>query len=58
MNTQGMTGVENLAPWTRKDLDKGFPEVKHPIFTPEEREELTSIMIDAYKRLQDPNCPL
>ena len=53
-----MTGQGNLAPWTRKALDTGFPEVKHPIYTPEEREELISIMIDAYKRLQDPDCPL
>ena len=58
MNTQGMTGRGSLAPWTREALDTGFPEVKHPIYTPEEREELISIMIDAYKRLQDPDCPL
>ncbi len=58
MNTQGMTGRGSLASWTREALDTGFPEVKHPIYTIEEREELISIMIEAYKRLQDPDCPL
>ena len=61
MNTQGMTMQGHVAPWARgSDMKEvgDMPTVKHTIFTPEEREELISIMIDAYKRLQDPDCPL
>ena len=51
----------HVAPWARgsnmKEVDT-MPTVKHTIFTTEEREELISIMIDAYKRLEDPDCPL
>ena len=54
MNTQGMSGEGYLAPWARgTDMKKvgSMPQVKHTIYTPEEREELISIIMEAYKRI-------
>ena len=54
MNTQGLTGEGHLAPWARgTDMKEvgPMPEVKQTIYTPEEREELITIIIEAYKRL-------
>lgn len=50
MNTQGMSGTGSFGV---KITECGpLPAVKHSIFTPEEREELKSIMIDALTDLQ------
>ncbi len=54
MDTQGMTGEGYLAPWARgvdmKEVNS-MPQVKHTIYTPEEREELISIIMEAHKRI-------
>ncbi len=55
MNTQGMTMTGHVAPWARGSDMKEVspkPEVKHTIFTPEEKEELINIIIDAHKRMK------
>ena len=58
MDTQGMTGEGYLAPWARgvdmKEVNS-MPQVKHTIYTPEEREELISIIMEAYKRIHGGN---
>ena len=54
MNTQGMSGEGYLAPWARgTDMKEvgPMPQVKQTIYTPEEREELISIIMEAHKRL-------
>jgi len=55
MNTQGMTSEGLLAPWARgvdmKEVGP-MPQVKQTIYTPEEREELINIIIEAHKRIQ------
>tara|TARA_R100001463_G_scaffold95951_1_gene150480 strand:- start:114 stop:299 length:186 start_codon:yes stop_codon:yes gene_type:complete len=58
MNTQGMSGKGYLAPWARgTDMKEvgPMPQVKHTIYTPEEREELISIIMEAYKRIHGSN---
>jgi len=58
MNTQGMSGEGYLAPWARgTDMKEvgPMPQVKHTIYTPEEREELISIIMEAHKRLHGGN---
>jgi len=58
MNTQGMSGKGYLAPWARgTDMKEvgPMPQVKHTIYTLEEREELISIIMEAHKRLHGGN---
>ena len=49
-----MSGEGYLAPWARgTDMKEvgPMPQVKLTIYTPEEREELISIIMEAHKRL-------